>query len=76
MDGGYSSGAGSDRHSSHENDDIMSMFFDFGSPASGSTTSFDSSTAGQSQNQEPVQRGGVRVSLACVPVSSLNKPAK
>jgi hypothetical protein len=71
MDGGYSSGAGSDRHSSHESEDIMSMFFDFGSPAPGSTASFDSSMAGQSQTQEPVQRGGIRVSLACVPVSSL-----
>jgi hypothetical protein len=47
----------------------MSMFFDFGPPAPGLTRSLDSPMAGQSQNQEPIQRGGVRVSLACVPVS-------
>lgn len=48
----------------------MSMFFDFGSPGQGSTGSLESSTAGKSQGQESAQRGGVRVSLACVPVSS------
>jgi hypothetical protein len=48
----------------------MSMYFDFGS--TGSTPSHDSSS-GQSQSQEPVQKSGVRVSLACVPVSPLDK---
>jgi hypothetical protein len=71
MEGGNSSGTGSERYSSHESEDIMSMFFDFSSPAPGSTRTLDLSTVGQSQNQEIIQRGGVRVSLACVPVSFL-----
>jgi len=48
----------------------MSMFFDFGSPAQGLTESLESSMAGKSQGQESAQRGGVRVSLACVPCRS------
>jgi hypothetical protein len=48
----------------------MSMFFDFGSTTQDSMGSLDSLTTAQSQSQESAQRGGVRVSLACVPCRS------
>ena len=54
----------------------MNMFFDFGSTTQGSTGSFETSATGQGQGQDLVQRGGVRVSLACVPVSVLSIPTE
>lgn len=43
----------------------MSMFFDFGTAQE--LGDFQPSTT--TQNQEPAPRGGIRVSLACIPVS-------
>jgi len=43
----------------------MSMFFDFGTPAQ-ELGNFQPTIA--TQNQETPPRGGIRVSLACIPV--------
>lgn len=63
---GITIGAGSGKHSPRDNEENMSMFFDFGT--SGENLAMSEASSG-GQGQEPVQRGGIRVSLACVPVS-------
>ncbi|TVY82321.1 hypothetical protein LSUE1_G004089 [Lachnellula suecica] len=50
-----------------DGEDNMSMFFDFGSPAQ-DLRAFKPSTT--TQNQDPAPRGGIRVSLACIPCRS------
>jgi hypothetical protein len=55
--------------SPRDNEDDSSMFFDFG--ISAPARAEKPQHVANSQTQEPVQRGGIRVSLACVPVSRL-----
>ncbi|KAL5314584.1 hypothetical protein ACEPPN_017225 [Leptodophora sp. 'Broadleaf-Isolate-01'] len=52
----------------NDTEDALSMFFDFGSPAQDSLEAMQTSSARQSQ--EPPPRGGIRVSLACIPCRS------
>ncbi|KAL2063745.1 hypothetical protein VTL71DRAFT_5550 [Oculimacula yallundae] len=63
-----SSGTTGAGNPSNATEDALSMFFDFGSPTQDSLEVSQMSSARQSQ--EPPQRGGIRVSLACVPCRS------
>jgi hypothetical protein len=56
----------SSRPSPRDGEENMSMFFDFGSPTQ-EPRPFQTSNTTQSQEAAP--RGGIRVSLACIPVS-------
>lgn len=53
--------------SPRDNEDNPSMFFDFAVSAPAIAENLQ--TSSKIKTQEPVQRGGIRVSLACVPVS-------
>ncbi|KUJ24551.1 uncharacterized protein LY89DRAFT_679662 [Mollisia scopiformis] len=60
----------SGRPSPRDNADNLSMFFDFGTPNQNQNPSDSMRVLSIGQGQEPVQRGGIRVSLACVPCRS------
>lgn len=55
--------------SPRDNEDNLSMFFNFGTPAQESVEFIQSSL--NERSEQLVQRGGIRVSLACIPVSRL-----
>lgn len=54
--------------SPRDNEDNLSMFFNFGTPAQESVEFIQSSL--NERSEQLVQRGGIRVSLACIPCRS------
>jgi len=65
-------GTGSSRPSPRNGEENISMYFDFGHPPQDGQTTFQAMQSSSSQDgHEPTPRGGgIRVSLACIPVSS------